>query len=432
MQNENLKPTTKKLYAFTRPQYEKNCISNIPNLILNIFQAKNPKPNPLKENIKEVDCKKVNKIVLLVVDGFGYNQYLGHHKENRFLVNLANKGKVCPLTSVYPSQTTNALTTLNTGLTPQEHGLFEYFIYLKEVGTVNALRFERIGTKKRNLVEEGFDPTLMFKGKNIQQTLNQEGIHTFTHMHISNASNACTKLVFDGSTIVPALKTSDAIVNLRKNIEKNKGRAYFFVHLETLDIISHEYGPQSAEYSAELQTISHLLQKELIEKIGSESSKETLMLMTADHGAVHAEPNETTYLNLEKEPLLNMQCGRNGKRILPTGGPRDIFLHIKDQKLTRTKEALFKKIGGKAQIVETKEAIKNGLFGLGDASPEFIERAGNLLILPYGKETVWFEGPDRRKIEFVGQHGGLSEEEMLVPLGIAMLSDLKNDKATTA
>ncbi len=425
MQNENLKPTTTKNSDFTYPQYEKNCISNIPNLILNIFQTKNRKPNPLKEHLKEVDCKKVNKVVLFVVDGFGYNQYLKHHKENRFLSNLTNKGKVCPLTSVYPSQTTNALTTLNTGLTPQEHGLFEYFIYLKEVGIVNALRFERIGTKKRNLAEEGFDPSLLFRGKNIQQTLNQEGIQTFTHMHISNAANTCTKLVFDGSTIVPSLKTSDAIVKLRKNIEKNKGSAYFFVHLETLDIISHEYGPQSAEFSAELEAISYLLQKELIEKISPESAKETLMVMTADHGAVQVEPNETTYLNLDREPLLNLQCGKNGKRILPTGGPRDIFLHIKDQKLTQTKEALAKKIGGKAQILETKEAIQNGLFGLGDASPEFIERAGNLLILPYGKETVWFDGPNGRKIEFAGQHGGLSEEEMLVHLGIAMLSDLK-------
>ena len=343
MQNENLNPTTTKNSDFIYPQYEKNCISNIPNLILDIFQVKNPKPNPLEEYIKEVNCKKVNKVVLLVVDGFGYNQYLKNNKENRFLANIAKKGKVFPLTSVYPSQTTNALTTLNTGLTPQEHGLFEYFIYLKEVGIVNALRFERIGTKKRNLADEGFDPTLLFRGKNIQQTLNQEGIPTYTHMHISNAANACTKLVFDGSTIVPSLKTSDAIVKLRKNIEKNKGRAYFFVHLETLDIISHEYGPQSAEYSAELEAISYLLQKELIEKISPESAKETMMLMTADHGAVQVEPNETTYLNLDREPLLNMQCGRNRKRILPTGGPRDIFLHIKDQKLTQTKEALAKK-----------------------------------------------------------------------------------------
>jgi predicted AlkP superfamily pyrophosphatase or phosphodiesterase len=265
----------------------------------------------------------------------------------------------------------------------------------------------------------------MFKGKNIQQALNKEGIQTFTHMHFSNAAYACTKLVFDGSKIVSSLKTSDAVVKLRKNIEKNSDNAYFFVHLETLDTISHEYGPQSAEYTAELQSISYLLQKELIEKISPESAKETLILMTADHGAVQVDPNETTYLNLESESLLNMQRGKNGKQILPTGSPRDIFLHIKEQKLAQTMETLSQKLGEKAQIMETKEAIKEGLFGLGEASKEFVERAGNLLIIPQGKETIWFEGPRGRKIDFLGQHGGLNHEEMIVPFAIAKLSNLK-------
>lgn len=411
---------------FIFPHYQNNCISNIPDSILQIFNVQKEKKSPLGEYIKEIDTKRTNKVVLLVVDGFGFNQLLKHHKQNRFLNNLVNIGDVFPLTSVYPSQTTNALTTLNTGLTPQQHGLFEYFIYLKEIGIINALRFERIKNKQqRNLIDEGYNPSIMFNGQNIQQKLNKEGIPSFTHMHFSNASNACTKLVFHGSTIVPSLKTSDTIVKLRKNIEKNRGNAYFFVHLETLDTISHEYGPQSAEYTAELQSISYLLQKELIEKISSESAKETLILMTADHGAIDTDPNKTIYLNLESEPLLNLQNGINRKKILPTGSPRDIFLHIKDQKLAQTKEALSQKLGTKAQIMETKEAIKNGLFGLGDASEEFVDRTGNLLILPYGKETVWFEGPRGRKIEFLGQHGGLNKEEMLVPFAIAKLSNLK-------
>ncbi len=420
-----LEQTTNSINSkFVYPQYNQDCISNIPKTILQLFNIKKGTEPTCQNHMEEIGYR-INKVVLLVIDGFGFNQFLKHHKENRFLVNLTKQG-VSPLTSVYPSQTTNALTTLNTGLTPQEHGLFEYFIYLREVGIVNALRFELIGSKNRSrLVDQGYDPSIMFKGENIQQQLNKEGIHTFTHMHISNAANACTKLVFNGSTIVPALKTADAIVKLRKNIEKNKDSAYFFVHLETLDTISHEYGPQSEEYTAELQSISYLLQKELVEKISPQTAKETLLLMTADHGAVNVNPKETTYINLKQEPMLNAELGKNRKPILPTGGPRDIFLHIKDRKLAQTKEALSQKIGKKAQIIETKEAIKAGLFGLGEASEEFLERTGNLLILPYGKETIWFDGPQGRKIELIGQHGGLSQEEMLVPFAAARLSSLK-------
>lgn len=411
--------------GFLYPQYQADCISNIPNAILQVLQAKKGQPSPLTERLK-LDNKNLNKVVLLVVDGFGFNQFLNHYQQNPFLINLVNKGEVFPITSVYPSQTTNALTTLNTALTPQEHGLFEYFIYLKETGIINALRFERIGTKtKIKLIEQGYDPHLMFNGENIQQRLNKEGIKTFTHMNESNASNVCTKLVFEGSTIVSSHKTSDAIVKLRKNIEKNSEAAYFFVHLETLDTISHEYGPGSEEYNAELQTISFLLQKELVEKLSPKAAKETLLLVTADHGGLQVDPKETTYLRLDCEAIVNSEISRDRKKILPTGSPRDIFLHIKEEKLAETKEALSKNIGQKAQIIETQEAIKRGLFGLGKPSKDFLERTGNLLLMPFGKDTIWFEHRSGRKIDLRGQHGGLDPDEMLVPVATVKLEDLK-------
>ena len=89
------------------------------------------------------------------------------------------------------------------------------------------------------------------------------------------------------------------------------------------------------------------------------------------------------------------------------------------------KNLLAEKIGSKAMVVETKDAIKDGLFGLGDVGKEFFERVGNLLILPYRNETVWFEHYKNRRVTLHGHHGGLNEEEMLVPLAITQLDKLK-------
>ena len=265
----------------------------------------------------------------------------------------------------------------------------------------------------------------MLSTQNIQQKLVKQGISTFTYMNESNASNVCTKLVFEGSTIIPSYKTSDAIVKLRKQIQKTSGSAYFFVHLETLDIIAHEYGPKSEEFNAELQAITSLLQTELVEKISSQSAKETLLLITADHGEVQVNPQETVYLGFNSESILNAQVGSDHRRIMPTGSPRDLFLHIKEEKLQKTKEALKQKIGKKALIIETKEAIDSGLFGLEKPREGFLDRTGNLLILPYRNETLWFEHRSGRRINLIGQHGGLSEDEMLVPFAAAKISDLK-------
>jgi hypothetical protein len=415
--------------SFIYPQYNKNCISKIPDTILRLFGVENEKTNSFFQNSKVTSIpEKINKVVLLVIDGFGFNQFLNHLKENRFLTNLTNRGEVYPLTSVFPSQTTNALTTLNTGLTPQEHGLFEYFIYLKDIGLVNALRFERVGSKRQNeLIEKGFDPSiLLLNGKTIHNTLKQEGINTFSHINSSNAFNACSNLIFKGSKIIPSVKPSDLIVRLRKNIEENSGKsAYFFAHIDTLDTVSHEYGPESYEYYAELSMITYLLKRELVQKIDPKIAEETLLLVTADHGGVNVNPTETTYLNCLPKTILNLQLGKNRKPILPIGGPREVFLHIKEEKLIETKEWLSQKIGNKAQIIETKEAAEKGLFGLGVAKKEVFERTGNLMILPYGNETVWFETSEERKISFLGQHGGLNEQEMVVPFAMARLSSLK-------
>jgi hypothetical protein len=51
-----------------------------------------------------------------------------------------------------------------------------------------------------------------------------------------------------------------------------------------------------------------------------------------------------------------------------------------------------------------------------------------LMILPYGNETVWYENSETNRISFLGQHGGLHEEEMLVPFAITTLSNLKEQQ----
>jgi hypothetical protein len=410
---------------FLYPCYEENCISNIPGTILDLFDVKNKSPqlpNKVVSGNGEVD-----KVVLFVLDCFGYNQFLRCYKDHKFLRVLAEKGEVFPLTSVFPSQTTNALTTMNTGLTPQEHGLFEYYIYLKEVDSiVNTLRFEPIGYKKRNeLIEKGYSPNILFKGKTIQKSLKDAGVKSFTHIYASYAYSRYSTVLFANSTVIPSLKSSYLIVTLKKKLEQEKGPAYFFVHLSNLDTISHEYGQNSYEYNAELSAISYLLNKELIQRIDSKIARQTLLLMASDHGGINIIPEDTTYLNGFTDVLCNLKQGKTGKTILPTGGARDVFLHVKEEKLAETQKLLTKKIGNKAKIVEIKDALNKGLFGQGEVTREFIERAGNLLILPYRNETVWFEHFTNMKYNPIGQHGGLNEEEMLVPLIVTKLSDLK-------
>ena len=74
--------------------------------------------------------------------------------------------------------------------------------------------------------------------------------------------------------------------------------------------------------------------------------------------------------------------------------------------------------------MRTDEAINMGLFGMGNPRKEFRDRVGNILILPYDNNTIWYEHVKGQKVEMLGHHGGLSKEEMLIPFGIGKVSNL--------
>ena len=86
---------------FLYPSYTKNCISNISGTLLDLFDIKNSKPKLPKVEIDTNDG--VNKIVLFILDGFGFNQFLRYYKHYKFLADLTKKGDVFPQEEVKDS-----------------------------------------------------------------------------------------------------------------------------------------------------------------------------------------------------------------------------------------------------------------------------------------------------------------------------------------
>ena len=76
------------------------------------------------------------------------------------------------------------------------------------------------------------------------------------------------------------------------------------------------------------------------------------------------------------------------------------------------------KLKEKAEVLKIKECLKMSLFGKGKISKKFRERAGNLLILPRDYHMIWYEHVKGKRFKWLAMHGGLTEEEMLVPFGV--------------
>lgn len=145
-----------------------------------------------------------------------------------------------------------------------------------------------------------------------------------------------------------------------------------------------------------------------------QGKKKVLFLMTADHGQSEVDPDTTIYLNTETrftgiERFL--KTNRKGQLLVPAGSARDMFLYIKDDLLDEAQLFLAPRLEGKADVVKTEFLIENRYFG-SEVSSRFRERVGNLVILPYRYESVWWYEKDKFEQRFYGHHGGLTPQEM--------------------
>jgi hypothetical protein len=76
---------------------------------------------------------------------------------------------------------------------------------------------------------------------------------------------------------------------------------------------------------------------------------------------------------------------------------------------------------GKAEVYRTQDLLAQHFFGLEEPSPTFLNRLGNVVILPYKNETVWWYEEGTFVMHFRGHHGGLVPEEMEIPLMVLPL-----------
>jgi predicted AlkP superfamily pyrophosphatase or phosphodiesterase len=412
--------------GFIYPRYDGYSLYNIIPTIFKLFGLNSGKKT-LPDEIYKKYIDKNQKIVLFLTDGFGYKQCEEVSQDIPFLKKLLGDNRIYPITSVFPSTTAASLTTLATGLTPQEHGLFEWNLYMEEIDQIiQTLPFSHLGKKAKTgeLLNEGVSPEILLDRQTTYQQLLDEGIksYVFTSEFIGNS--AYSTVSAKGSNIRTYKYLSDLIVSLRDFLANNNGPLFCYVYWPNIDTESHIYGPGSNQHSLEAKIFFDTLQNALINKLSSDVLNNTLFLLTADHGQISINPEETIYLNDDEKLHSFLAISKNGKQILPYGNVRDVFLKVKNEKLDEAIEYLKEKYGKFALVLKTEELIKTGLFGTGEPSERFLRRAGNVVILPYENNTIWYEHIKGERSMYRGNHGGLSEEEMLIPFGIAKFSEL--------
>ena len=403
----------------TLPDYEEGNFAHIPGLLASLLGASRP-ASPLTPQRFGFQPGQFQKVVFLFFDAFGWNVYSYFiNRRNRVLGRLTDKGQAHKLTAQFPSTTAAHVTTLSTAQVVGQHGVYEWQYYEPVVDDVIVpLLFSYAGEKQRGTLRDAYiDPRDILPHHTFFMDLQEQGISAYSYVPEEYIPSAYNQVMSQGSEASGYITLAEGLTTLKRKVNKAQGPALFYFYTPFIDALAHKYGPFSYQSLVEADATLALVDKFLLHPL--RGREDTLIVISADHGQVHVDPRSTFYINMQPE-FQELRCylraNRRGHILTPGGSPRDVFLYVREEYVGRAQTLLRKMLGGRADVLRIEQLIEAGLFGTKEPSPDFMKRVGNLVILPRGDETVWWYEKGKLELKHNGLHGGLSRDEMEIPL----------------
>jgi hypothetical protein len=397
--------------AFRKPLYATYSFARITDTILQLLTGKSKAPLPrgsLGDFSGEVDT-----VVFFFVDGFGWEFFQRFAPQYPFLTRFIQEGTVTRITSQFPSTTAAHVTSICTGEEVGQTGVYEWFYYEPLVDRMIApLPFayagdHEVGTlEKAGVPKEKFFPTHTF-----YEELERQKIRSYVFQQESIAHTPYSEVLFKGAKKVPYASCQMGLKALADQLNTpSSEKRYLYFYFGDIDSKGHRQGIDTPAF---LESIDQFWKgmEAFFEK--THLRKKTALLLSADHGMVPVYPEKTLYLNqLFPEITSCFKTNRKGEPLVPAGSCRDFFLHVQEEKVDQVLQDLNKRLKGVAEVYRVEELIRQGFFGLAPVSALLLNRIGNLVILPYAGESVWWYEKHRFEQHFKAAHGGLSPQEM--------------------
>ncbi|MEM7141503.1 MAG: alkaline phosphatase family protein [Actinomycetota bacterium] len=355
------------------PDYGGGCVTE---LIPTILGGEEP---PV-DGVVAPEIADASAVVVLVLDGLGWNQLQERRSVAPTLCELAGG----PVTTVAPSTTATALTSICTGTAPGRHGVVGYRIDV--AGEVlNALRWTTPrGDARERIVPSAFQPEPAFLGQRplVVTMAGFEGTG-FTMAHLAGVRH-------DGWHTLPGIA-----VTVRRAIAA--GEPFVYAYYDGIDKTAHVHG-FGEHYDAELAACDRM-----VADLMMSLPRGTALVITADHGIVDCA-GKAVALDASLTRHIDRQSGEARFRWLHAepGHARDLATEAAELH------------GDTAWVRTVDEVIGEGWFG--DAvTADARGRLGDVAIV--AKDRWYFLDPaDSPRIELVGRHGSLTPDEMYVPM----------------
>jgi predicted AlkP superfamily pyrophosphatase or phosphodiesterase len=392
--------------SITRPLYESYCFAGIPATVKWLLTDHGDPTIPVPEGTFLEPPH--HAVVLLLIDGFGWEFMLELADESPFLTRILRDGMAQVLTTQFPATTASHIPTLHFGIPVTEHGIYEWNMYEPRAGgIISPLMFSFAGdTGRDTLAAQGIDPAELFPFDTIYQWLGSHGVRSHAHLSSNYSNSPFSSSCYRGAEIHGFTDIDEGIENV---VRISHSPSYSVIYIDAVDRAGHIYGPRSEQVLSAARDLLSKLERKLLAGL----ARDTLVVMTADHGQIAMHPEACIYLN-EVFPWLKAHVATHKRGIpdAPSGGARDLFLHLeRPGEAADLASRLQHDLGATASVLTIHELIDRKFFGE-KVSTRLRERLGDVVILPEAGTEVGWRAPGLQQT-FLGHHGGLTRKEAL-------------------
>jgi hypothetical protein len=359
------------------PDYGGACISSV----VPALGARRTRREPwMPEALSEA-----RQVVLLVVDGLGWEQMLEHRAELPTL--FAAEGG--PITSVAPTTTATALTSITTGRTPAEHGVVGYRMALPPAAAhgrravLNVLQWSAGEDLRARLPAPSVQRYTPFETPGVPVVTRSEFAPSgFTAAHLT------------GARIVGWRMPSTLVVETHRLLRA--GEPFVYAYYDGIDKVAHEHG-LGEHYVSELRAVDRMV-GDLVAGLPAGAA----LVLTSDHGQADV-PDMARLPGPDVMALVSLLSGEGRFR----------WLHARPGAADDLAKAAEEAFGHEAWVRTREQVIDDGWFG-GPLAPEAAGRLGDVALV--ARAPVAFLDPaDPGETRLLARHGSLTSAEMYVP-----------------
>lgn len=331
---------------------------------------------------------EVDHAIVVLVDGLGDNALRARSGHARTLATAPARA----LPSGFPTTTAVALTSLATGTLPGEHGVVGYTALVPDQDRV----LNQLTGWGPEMVPESWQPV-----PTVFERTRAAGLAAVAIGPERYRESGFSRAVLRGADYRGARTVEDRIQAARQWLASS-GPGIAYVYIPELDVAAHARGGRSSEWTAALEAVDAGI-RELASALGPRDG----MIVTGDHGVLDVEHGDHVLVD-ETPGLLS------GVRHL-AGEPRCLQLHVEPgvdpaEVLARWADHE----GDRAWVASRAEVVASGWWG--EVGPAAAARMGDVFVAAREPIAYYDSRTAGSSRGMTGQHGALSDDELLVPL----------------